>query len=178
MRDGNQVSAKVSVGYPPWLFLPVGCFPALLFAARAGTATDTVQRVIWWLGCAVVLAIVGCAVFSRIVVTGTRLGVPHNIFGRRAVTLDRLTRITATLRTDAGSKQETGSRGWAIVLDDADGRSIRFGLDGVRAADRERLLRIVSHYVNETMAEKVGPVDEVFALNPWFPAPRATSRGR
>jgi hypothetical protein len=25
--------------------------------------------------------------------------------------------------------------------------------------------------LNETMAEKIGPVDEVFALNPWFPAP-------
>lgn len=178
MRDGDQVSAKVSVGYPAWLFLPAGAVPTLLFAARASTAADTLQRFIWWLGCVAVLAIAGCAVFSRIVVTGTRLSVPHNIFGRRAVTLDRLTRVTATQRTEARQGRDTRGRGWMIVLDDADGRSIRFGLDGVRAVHRERLLRVVSHYVDETMAEKVGPVDEVFALNPWFPAPRTTPTGR
>jgi hypothetical protein len=79
--------------------------------------------------------------------------------------------------TDALDSPGTRSRGWAIVLDDTDGRSIRFGLDGVRAAGRERLLRIVSHHVDETTAEKVGPVDEVFALNPWFPAPPAPRIG-
>jgi hypothetical protein len=62
---------------------------------------------------------------------------------------------------------------WGIVLADDDGRSIRFGLDGVRATDRERLIGIVSHYMDETMAEEIGPVDEVLTLNPWFPASRS-----
>ncbi|MFF0097172.1 hypothetical protein ACFYSF_45725 [Streptomyces canus] len=66
----------MSVGYPAWWFVPVGVVPTLLFAARASAADDTAQHVIWWLACALILIIAGFAILSRIVVMGTKLGMP------------------------------------------------------------------------------------------------------